>query len=179
MQSSHKHLSKFISLVLRHQPETIGLVLNEHGWANVQELIEKINLQGNQLTIELLHEIVDSSDKQRFSFNESKTCIRANQGHSIAVELNLAATIPPAILYHGTAEKYLHSILQIGLQKQQRQHVHLSATVDTAKAVGSRHGKPIVLSINAQAMHAAGYTFYLSENKVWLTDAVPVKYIVT
>jgi putative RNA 2'-phosphotransferase len=145
----------------------------------VQELIEKINQQGNQLTTALLHEIVDSKDKQRFSLNADKTCIRANQGHSIEVKLNLAATIPPAILYHGTTEKYLNSILQSGLQKQQRQHVHLSATADTAKAVGSRHGKPIVLSIYAQAMHAAGYIFYLSENQVWLTDAVPVKYITT
>jgi putative RNA 2'-phosphotransferase len=122
-------------------------------------------------------EVVQTNNKKRFAFNEDKTLIRASQGHSIEIKLNLPAVTPPDTLYHGTAEKYLESILQTGLQKQTRQHVHLSATVETAKVVGSRHGKPVILIINAKAMYMAGLEFYLSENKVWLTDSVPVEYI--
>jgi putative RNA 2'-phosphotransferase len=177
MQQQLKHISKLMSLVLRHKPETIGLQLDENGWANVQELIEKINASGTTVDVALINMVVDTNDKKRFSFNEDKTCIRASQGHSIEVELNLKTILPPGILYHGTTERFLESILKTGLTKQQRQHVHLSELIETATAVGSRHGKPVILTINAKAMAAAGFLFYLSENNVWLVDSVPVEYI--
>jgi putative RNA 2'-phosphotransferase len=177
MENQLKHISKLMSLVLRHKPEEIGLQLNEQGWAKVDELINNINTRGFLVNFEIIDKVVQTNDKKRFAFNEDKTMIRASQGHSIAVELNLPETVPPDILYHGTAVKHLDSILQTGLQKQNRQHVHLSATTETAKAVGSRHGKPIVLAVDAKTMQNAGFKFYLSENKVWLTDTVPVHYI--
>lgn len=166
-----------MSLVLRHQPEDIGLQLDEQGWAKVDELISKMNARGIHINFEIINEVVETNDKKRFAFNEDKTLIRASQGHSIEVELNLSETVPPDTLYHGTAIKYLDSILKTGLKKQNRQHVHLSATIETARAVGSRHGKPIILVINAKEMLVTGFKFYLSENKVWLTDTVPVEYI--
>lgn len=166
-----------MSLVLRHKPEVIGLTLDENGWAHVNELIEKLNANGAAADIALIKEVVATNDKKRFAFNEDQTRIRASQGHSIAVELDLKETIPPEYLYHGTAERFLESILSTGLQKQSRQHVHLSATAETAIAVGGRHGKPVVLLIKAKEMHGNGYLFYLSENNVWLTDQVPVAFI--
>ena len=172
-----KHISKFMSLVLRHKPEEIGLQLDEQGWVNVNELINKMNTKGFNVNAEIINEVVGSNDKRRFAFNEDKTLIRASQGHSIEVDLSLQEMIPPDILYHGTTHKYLESILKNGLKSQSRQHVHLSATIETAKAVGGRHGKPVVLLINARSMHEAGLKFYLSENKVWLADAVPAEYI--
>jgi putative RNA 2'-phosphotransferase len=178
MEKQIKHISKFMSLVLRHKPEEIGLELDEQGWAKVNELISKMNAKGLQVTTGIIEKVVETNDKKRFAFNADKTLIRASQGHSIEVELNLPAVIPPDILYHGTTDKYLESILTTGLQKQSRQHLHLSATEETARAVGSRHGKPVILVINARLMHEAGFCFYLSENNVWLTDAVPVQYII-
>jgi putative RNA 2'-phosphotransferase len=179
MQHQLKHISKLMSLVLRHKPETIGLLLDENGWANVQELVEKINAKGINTSMETIITVVETNDKKRFAFNADKTMIRASQGHSLPVELQLEAEEPPDILYHGTATRFADSILQTGLQKQDRQHVHLSETIETARTVGSRHGKPVVFIIQAKAMHAAGFTFYLSANNVWLTDAVPVQYIAT
>lgn len=172
-----KHISKLMSLVLRHKPEAIGLQLDENGWASVQELIQKINENGNRVNFDIINTVVDTNDKKRFSFNADKTMIRANQGHSLEVELNLKAVIPPDTLYHGTTERFVDSILKEGLKKQQRQHVHLSIDITTAKSVGSRHGKPVILNINAKAMTAAGFLFYLSDNGVWLADSVPVEYI--
>jgi putative RNA 2'-phosphotransferase len=177
MTDNLKHISKFMSLVLRHKPEEIGLALDENGWANVDELIDKLNKKGIKADLSVINQVVETNNKKRFAFNEDQTKIRASQGHSITVELNLEKKIPPAILYHGTAVKHLDSILNSGLQKQSRQHVHLSATAETAKAAGGRHGKPVILLINAQAMYEAGFIFYLSENNVWLTDAVPIEYI--
>ena len=177
MEKQLKHISKFISLVLRHRPEVIGLQLDENGWANVNELIQKINENGTVVDFDTINTVVEINDKKRFAFNENKTMIRANQGHSIEVQLNLNAVIPPDILYHGTAEKNIESILKEGLKKQERQHVHLSLQIDMAKAVGSRHGRPAVLHINSKAMTAAGFVFYLSDNGVWLVDYVPVEYI--
>ncbi|GAB2841065.1 RNA 2'-phosphotransferase [Ferruginibacter profundus] len=177
MQQQLKHISKLMSLVLRHKPEAIGLQLDDNGWANVAALIDKINEQGNSVNFDIINTVVDTNDKKRFAFNEDKTMIRASQGHSIAVELNLKAVTPPDVLYHGTASRFIESILKEGLIKQQRQHVHLSLLQETAKAVGSRHGKPVILTINAKAMTAAGFVFYLSENGVWLVDSVPVEYI--
>jgi putative RNA 2'-phosphotransferase len=177
MQQQLKHISKLLSLVLRHKPETIGLQLDENGWADVKELIQKINESGTAVDAATINLVVETNDKKRFAFNEDKTCIRASQGHSIEVELNLKPMLPPDTLYHGTTERFLESILKTGLTKQQRQHVHLSELATTAKNVGSRHGKPVILNINAKAMALAGFSFYLSDNGVWLVDSVPVEYI--
>ena len=177
MEKQLKHISKFMSLVLRHKPEEIGLQLDEQGWASINELIARMNTKGFHVTAEIIKEVVVTNDKKRFAFNEDKTLIRASQGHSIEVDLNLQEMIPPDILYHGTTHKYLESILKDGLKSQSRQHVHLSATTETAQAVGGRHGKPVILLINAKSMCEAGLKFYLSDNKVWLADAVPAQYI--
>jgi putative RNA 2'-phosphotransferase len=179
MNQQLKHISKFMSLVLRHKPEEIGLHLDESGWASVQELIEKLQIKGIKADLNTVDTIVTINDKQRFAFNHDKTKIRASQGHSIEVVLDLPAVTPPDILYHGTTTRFLKSILVNGLQKQSRQHVHLSATIETANAVGSRHGKPVIVTIDAKAMHAAGLKLYLSANKVWLANAVPAEYILT
>ncbi|MGC4100831.1 RNA 2'-phosphotransferase [Ferruginibacter sp.] len=177
MEQQIKHISKLMSLVLRHKPETIGLQLNENGWANVAELVEKINGHGLAVDRSIIDTVVHTNDKKRFAFNEDGTMIRASQGHSIDVALELKAVPPPDVLYHGTAEKNVASILQQGLSKMQRQHVHLSLLQETARAVGARHGKPVILTINAKAMANDGFLFYLSANGVWLADAVPAKYI--
>lgn len=177
MEKQLKQTSKFISLVLRHKPEEIGLQLDENGWADVQELINKMSAAGAVIDKAMLVTIVDTNDKKRFAFNDDQTKIRASQGHSIEVELELQPVEPPLILYHGTTDKYLESIFNTGLQKQSRQFLHLSATIETAKAVGSRHGKPVILAINAKAMYDAGFNFYLSANNVWLANEVPVDYI--
>ncbi len=169
--------SRYISLILRHKPETIGITLDEHGWANVDDLISGVN-RTHHLTKELLEEIVRTDNKMRYSFNEDKTLIRANQGHSIPVDVELAESIPPAVLYHGTAEKYVSSIDQIGLIPKSRLYVHLSSDVDTAIKVGTRHGKAVVYLIDTAKMIEGGYKFYLSVNHVWLTKVVPVKYLI-
>lgn len=166
-----------MSLVLRHKPDEIGLEMDEQGWVKVDELIIKMNQNGLRVDKDIINTVVETNDKKRFAFNTDKSLIRASQGHSIEVDLDLPVAVPPNILYHGTTSKFLDSILRTGLQKQNRQHVHLSVTIETAQAVGSRHGKPVILTINAKAMHKAGFKFYLSENKVWLTETVPVEYI--
>lgn len=172
-----KNISKLLSLVLRHAPETIQLQLDENGWANVDELIVQSNKFHKQLDKELLNYVVENNDKKRFAFNKEKTKIRASQGHSISVELELKEVEPLYFLYHGTVDKFIQAIQKDGLQKMSRQHVHLSQERETAIKVGSRRGKPIILSINAPKMHKDGYKFYVSENGVWLTDKVPVEYI--
>ena len=169
--------SKFLSLVLRHKPEEIGLQLDENGWANVQELIEKANKKNVALSIELVEEIVEKNDKKRFSFNEDHSRIRAVQGHSIEVDLQLEEKVPPVFLYHGTAVKSLQNIRSEGLKKMNRQHVHLSSTEEQARKVGMRHGKPVVLLIESLKMHTC-LKFFLSQNNVWLTDHVPIQYII-
>lgn len=177
MEKQLKQISKFMSLVLRHKPETIGLQLNENGWTDVQELIDKMNATGADVTLELINTIVETNDKKRFAFNEDKTMIRASQGHSVEVDLNLNDVQPPELLYHGTVEKFVEAIRIDGLKKMERQHVHLSKDKETAVNVGSRRGKPFILTIESAKMYADGYKFYLSENEVWLTDEVPVQYI--
>ena len=170
--------SQFIALILRHKPETIGITLDEHGWANVQELIDGINATGkHHLNMELLEEIVRLDEKQRYSFNEDRSLIRANQGHSIPVDVDLRETLPPKVLYHGTGEKYVPSIDEQGLIPKSRLYVHMSADKETAKTVGSRHGRPVIYEIDCKSMSEDGYRFYLSENHVWLTKAVPGKYL--
>lgn len=173
-----KHASKFISLLLRHQPEIIGLSLDPHGWASIDELIEKSQHSNTRLSRDLILKIVTTCEKQRFALDEAQQRIRANQGHSIAsIELDLPAQIPPDVLFHGTATRFMTSIAQHGLLKQSRQHVHLSAQQDTAFTVATRHGVPVILQIAAKQMHQDGYPFYLSKNHVWLTDSVPIQYI--
>ncbi len=172
--SKNEDISKLLSLVLRHKPETIGIELDKNGWADVSELLSKI---GRNISMDLLEEIVATSDKKRFAFNDAKTKIRANQGHSINVDVELKVVTPPKILYHGTADRFLESIMAKGLEKGNRLHVHLSENYDTATKVGIRHGKPLILKIDAEKMNNDGYKFYLSANNVWLTDFVPVKYI--
>ncbi len=176
--SSIIQTSKYISLILRHKPETIGIALDEHGWADVQELIAGINASGvYHVDSETLEEIVRTDEKQRYSFNDDHTLIRANQGHSIPVDVELKEKVPPAVLYHGTAEKYTPFIEQQGLIPKSRLYVHLSADFDTAVKVGRRHGKPVVYEVDCKKMAADGYRFYLSENRVWLTKTVPFVYL--
>lgn len=173
-----KRISKFLSLILRHQPETIKLKLDKNGWADVDELITKSALKRVKFTLEQLQQVVANNDKKRFAFNDEKTKIRANQGHSLkAIDLELQSQTPPQVLYHGTVAKFMQAIKQSGLQKQSRQHVHLSADRATATKVGSRRGVPVILSIRALDMHNKGFEFYKSENGVWLTDAVPTGFI--
>lgn len=178
MKQEHIKISKFLSLILRHQPDTIKLELDPEGWASIDELIELARKHGRKiLTRPLIRDIVESNDKQRFSLSEDGDYIRANQGHSIDVNLNLEPIAPPERLYHGTAERFLRSILEQGLVKRSRQHVHLSKDVETATKVGSRHGRPVVLVLDAKRMTADGYLFYCSANGVWLTDIVPPQYL--
>lgn len=166
-----------MSLVLRHKPEEIGLTLDTNGWAFTKELIEKMNQYGIKVNEDIIDTVVATNEKKRFAFNEDKTMIRASQGHSVDIELDLTPAEPPPLLYHGTAEKNIASILQTGIQKMNRQHVHLSKDKATAVNVGSRHGKPVVLTIDAGRMYKEGFLFYLSANSVWLTTFVEAKYI--
>ena len=173
---SDNSTSKFISLILRHKPETIGITLDEHGWADVDELIEGVS-KTYPLTRKSLEEIVRTDEKQRYSFNENHTLIRAIQGHSIPVDVELEEVEPPKYLYHGTGEKYVSSIDQQGLIPKSRLYVHLSEDYETAVKVGTRHGKPVVYRIDAEQMHEDGLIFYRSVNEVWLTKSVSVKYL--
>ena len=178
MSKQTRNLSKFISLILRHKPEIINLTLDEHGWADVQELIKGINRsKGQTIDLELLEEIVRTDEKQRYSFNEDHTLIRANQGHSIPVDVELEEKNPPDILWHGTGEKYVASIDKQGLIPKGRLYVHLSSDIDTARKVGSRHGKPVIYQIDCGKMSADGYFFFLSANRIWLTKEVPARYL--
>lgn len=170
-------ISKYISLILRHKPEVAGITLDEHGWADVYELIVGVSNKYPHFTGGILKLIVDTDEKQRYSFNEDHTKIRANQGHSVDVDVELEAKKPPVWLYHGTAKKYVESIAKEGLKPKSRLYVHLSSDGDTAVKVGQRHGAPVVCMVNAEAMWNDGYEFFLSKNGVWLTKEVPVQYI--
>jgi putative RNA 2'-phosphotransferase len=168
-------ISKRLSYILRHAPESVGLELDEHGWASVKDLMIKF---GDSLNIETLQEVVETNEKKRFAFNEDFKKIRANQGHSIAVDLAYEPCAPPDFLFHGTAKQFLDSIKAQGLIKGSRHHVHLSDDELTAKKVGSRHGSPHVLTIKSKEMYEAGFTFYISDNGVWLTENVPNHFII-
>src|SRR5262245_33471675 len=178
MDNRAVQISKFLSLVLRHRPEKIGLKLSQSGWASVEELIKASRQRGIEFTLEELQNVIASNDKKRFSLSEDGLSIRANQGHSIEVELGYAPTAPPDVLYHGTAERFLTSIKKQGLIKGKRHHVHLSADVGTAANVGRRHGKPGVLKVEAGKMRQDCFVFYLTANKVWLAEHVPIQYLV-
>ena len=170
-------LSRFLSLVLRHHPETAGITLDEHGWADVEQLLAGVRRTGREIDQERLERIVRENEKQRYRFNEDHTKIRANQGHSIPVNLELEPVPPPDRLYHGTVEKFLSSILEQGLCRMSRQYVHLSPDVETAVRVGRRRGAPVVLVIDAAAMARDGVLFYRSENGVWMCEHVPPRYL--
>lgn len=169
-------LSRFISLVLRHKPEAIGITLDEHGWADVNELIAGVN-RTQPLDMETLEEIVRTDEKQRYSFSGDKTLIRANQGHSIPVDVELPQSEPPELLYHGTAERFTAAIEAEGLRPMSRLYVHLSKDAETARKVGSRHGKPVIYEVLAEEMSRCGFEFWLSVNGVWLTRAVPPEFL--
>lgn len=171
------NISRFISLILRHKPEEIGITLDEHGWANVNELIEGIEQRYPSFTMHELEAIVTQDDKQRYSFNDNKTLIRANQGHSIPVNVELEESQPPEFLWHGTGVKYEYSIYNSGLLPKSRLYVHLSSDTKTAVNVGARHGEVLLLRVDAKKMYQEGFKFYLSKNGVWLTKHVPVEYL--
>ena len=170
-------LSKTLSYILRHDPGKFGLTLDAQGWCVVDELLAALAARGTACTRELLETVVEQNDKKRFAFSPDGAKIRASQGHSLPVELAYTPARPPAVLFHGTADRFLDSILKAGLQKRQRHHVHLSPDVETALSVGRRHGRPVVLTVQAGRMAADGYLFYRSANGVWLTDAVPAGYL--
>lgn len=173
----HQKLSVFISLILRHKPETIGLTLDDQGYLEVDQLIKGVNESGRFIDENILEEIVMTDNKQRYSYNVDGSKIRANQGHSIQVNLGLLECKPPDKLYHGTVDKYVDSIVSTGLQKKSRQYVHLSENIDTATSVGSRRCQPVILTIKSGEMYKDGIKFYKSENNVWLVDFIDGKYL--
>ena len=173
-QDPYKKYSKHLSYVLRHRPDAIGIELDEQGWVDVDDLIEK---SPKGLSRELIQKVVATNAKQRFILSEDGLRIRANQGHSVKVDLGLEALMPPAQLYHGTADRFMPAILAGGLKPMNRHHVHLSEDLDTASKVGARHGRLVILNVDSRAMVEAGHRFYRSANGVWLTDAVPPRYL--
>jgi putative RNA 2'-phosphotransferase len=170
-------ISKTMSKALRHKPQSLGLQLSLSGWVSVDALLEAFNRKGFSLTRAELEEVVEKNDKQRFAFDESRQNIRASQGHSVTVELDLTSLEPPEFLFHGTTAQSLTAILETGLNKMRRHHVHLSVDTQTALRVGNRHGKAIILKVYALEMHKMGYSFYCSENGVWLANAVPPNFL--
>lgn len=171
-EDKNKKISKYLSYILRHKPESINLILDSEGWADIDEIIEKTT--DFKLTKVDIEYMVEENDKQRFAIKDNK--IRANQGHSIKIDLALNPKKPPSILYHGTATRFLVSIKKEGLTSQSRQYVHLSQDKETALQVAKRHGKPTILEIDALEMYQDEYKFFLSQNGVWLVDNVPIKY---
>ena len=176
-EKERRNKSKFLSLVLRHKPETIGISLDEAGWTDIDKLLSALERNGKSMSRMMLEEIVSTNDKQRFSFSEDGSRIRANQGHSIEIELGYEEAIPPPILYHGTPQQFVESIFREGLKKMKRHHVHLHVDVATSTAVGQRRGKPVLLQVKALEMQQAGHQFFVTPNEVWLTDHVPIEYL--
>jgi putative RNA 2'-phosphotransferase len=177
MSKQRVSISKFLSLVLRHNPGAIGLSLDAEGWVAIDELLAAADRHGNPIRREELDEVVATNDKKRFCVSADGRRIRANQGHSVEVELGLAPVEPPELLYHGTVERFLDAIRREGLVRGNRHHVHLSADRETAGRVGQRRGRPVILVVEAGRMQRDGYRFYRSENGVWLADAVPAEYV--
>lgn len=170
-------ISKYLSKHLRHQPERIGIKLAPGGWVAVDELLAACKKHSFPINRIELNEAVTSNDKRRFSFDSTGTLIRANQGHSVEVDLQLEPASPPDVLYHGTGHGAVEAIIRTGLCKMSRHHVHLSSDMATAQKVGARHGRPVVFTVDVTAMQEEGYTFYCSENGVWLVDRVPPEYL--
>lgn len=177
MKSDPVSVSKFLSLILRHDPAKIGLKLDPQGWTSINDLLAKMARSGRHLSYEYLLDLVANNDKSRFTISTDGRFIRAAQGHSVEVDLGLAPLEPPEILYHGTARRFLPAIFEDGLQPQSRQQVHLSADAETALKVGQRHGKPAILRVAAREMAAQGHRFFQADNGVWLTDEVPPKFL--
>jgi putative RNA 2'-phosphotransferase len=177
MADSLKSKSKFLSLILRHKPGVIGITLDENGWTNIEDIISKAQLHGFAISINEIFTIVASDGKQRFALSPDLKRIRANQGHSLQVDLQLQPAIPPEVLYHGTAERNVASIKVKGILKGKRHHVHLSADQETARAVGSRYGKPVVVVVDTRRMLKDNFIFFKTANGVWLTDIVPASYL--
>ena len=178
MRSELVASSQFLSLVLRHRPDSIGLVLDPAGWTDVAELVARACAAGRPFTVELVRRIVAENEKQRFALSPDGLRIRANQGHSVEVELGLPPAAPPQRLFHGTARRFIGSIFTAGLLPGKRRHVHLSTDVATALIVGRRHGEPAILGVDAGRLHDSGAEFFLAENGVWLTAHVPPEYLV-
>lgn len=177
MTDNLRSTSKFLSYVLRHHPDALGIELDKHGWVDIESLLTAAHKQQKSWSRELIEEVVRSNDKQRFRISDDGQRIRANQGHSTGIDLALPSQEPPTVLYHGTADRNLDSILANGLLKRTRQHVHLSDHRDTARVVGSRHGRAIVLQVASQTMHNHSHQFYRSDNGVWLTEHVPAEFL--
>ena len=170
-------ISKYLSKHLRHQPERLGLILENGGWVKIEDLLKACAKNNFPLTFEELRQVVEQNDKQRFSFDEIGAKIRANQGHSVEVDLQLKSAIPPAQLFHGTAERNVRMIQEHGLLKMARHHVHLSIDTETARRVGMRYGKPVIFEIDTSAMLENGFEFFVSANGVWLVETVPPKFL--
>ncbi|WP_406697676.1 RNA 2'-phosphotransferase [Singulisphaera sp. Ch08] len=179
MDKRQIRVSKYLAKYLRHAPEELGLTLQPGGWVPVDDLLAAAGNHGFPISYDELIECVESNDKQRYAIDATGDLIRANQGHSVAVDLQLEEQAPPEVLYHGTVERFLTSILADGLHKGKRHHVHLSKDVETATKVGARRGRPVILKVAAGTMHRDGHTFYLSANRVWLTASVPPAYLST
>jgi putative RNA 2'-phosphotransferase len=177
MSVNATQLSKFLSFVLRHKPDSIGLILDQQGWACIEDLIAKGNAAGTSFGRAELLNVVESSDKKRFSLSDDGQRIRAAQGHSVEVDLGLLPREPPGVLYHGTATRFVDAILLEGLKSQARQQVHLSTDETTAHRVGQRHGKPAIFKVEAGRMHSKGFAFFIADNGVWLTDLVPPEFL--
>jgi putative RNA 2'-phosphotransferase len=170
-------ISKFLSLILRHRPEEVGLTLDDNGWANVEDLLKACASYGRPFNRAELDEVVETNDKKRFVFDAADDRIRAAQGHSVEVDLEFEKQVPPAVLYHGTAERNIDAIMAGGLKKMQRHHVHLSAEIETALSVGTRYGKPVIFKIDTVSMIDERFEFYISANGVWLVEGVPAKFL--
>jgi putative RNA 2'-phosphotransferase len=170
-------ISKFLSYVLRHEPQAIGLVLGDQGWVDVADLVEKARANGTAITAADVARVAANSDKKRFTLSDDGLRVRAAQGHSVTVDLGLQPVTPPEVLYHGTATRFREPILLEGLKPQARQQVHLSADTETATKVGQRHGKPLIFNVAAGQMHAQGHRFFQADNGVWLTDTVPPEFL--
>ena len=177
MQGSSEKRPTAISKYLRHAPHELGLTLQPGGWVPVDDLLEAARRHDFPISYDELVECVETNDKRRYSFDDTGDLIRANQGHSVEVDLQLEERVPPEILYHGTVERFLPSIMAKGLNKGTRHHVHLSEDVQTARKVGARRGEPVVLKVDAGGMVRDSYSFYVSANGVWLTDSVPPGYL--
>jgi len=177
MDRSKVTISKFLSKHLRHTPDALGLTLQPGGWVSVDDLLSGCERIGFAISYDELIECVETSDKNRFSFDDSGDLIRANQGHSVEVDLQLEEQQPPDVLYHGTVERFLASIMAEGLKKGKRHHVHLTKETETARKVGARRGKPVILLVDSGKMHSEGFKFFVSTNGVWLTDLVPVAFL--
>jgi putative RNA 2'-phosphotransferase len=170
-------VSKYLSRHLRHNPDRLGLRLEPGGWVRVDDLLRACADRGLRVSREDLDDVVERNDKRRFAFDESGTRLRANQGHSVPVDLQLSPATPPPTLFHGTNRGAVDAILREGLRPMGRHHVHLSTTIDVARRVGARRGRPVVLAVAAGAMSAEGHAFYVTENEVWLTAAVPCRFL--